>query len=92
VDGDPADLGAGDLDLPHMDAGPGVDPDAGETFQDRRRAVHGAGRLVERGEEPVAGRVDLAAAEAFQLLADESVMRGQDLAPSPIADLNGLLR
>ena len=37
-------------------------------------AAHGSGRPIERGEQSVAGGVDLLAAEAVELAADERVM------------------
>ena len=47
----------------------------------------GARRPVERREEPVAGRVDLAAAEALELAPDERVVPLEQVAPAPVAEL-----
>ena len=50
-----------------------------------------AGRPVERGEEAVAGRAHLAAAEAAELAADRRVVLLQQVAPAAVAELGGVL-
>jgi hypothetical protein len=47
--------------------------------------VDGTGRPIERREEPVAGRVELAAAEAAELAADGRVMPLEQRTPARVA-------
>jgi hypothetical protein len=67
-----------------VDAGPDLDPQVADAPDDRLRAAHGTCRPVERDHEPVARRVDLSAADAL-------VVRGQELAPEPAAQLGRAL-
>ena len=53
---------------------------------DRERAVDRPRRAVEGGEEPVAGRVDLATAEPHQLPSHGGIVGVQQLAPAFVAD------
>ena len=58
----------------------------GESGPDRRGRADGAGGAVEANEEPVAGRVDLPAAEPVQSRAHHVVMLLQQEAPPPVAE------
>ena len=58
---------------------------------DRPGGTDGAGGAVERGEEPVAGRVPLLAAEARELPAGESVVLREQISPPAVAKLGGPL-
>ena len=53
---------------------------------DRGGGLDGAGRPVERGEESVAGRVELPALEPRELAADDRVMPLEELAPGRVAE------
>ena len=50
-----------------------------------------ATRPVERGEEAVAGRLDLHAAVALELTSDRPIVRVEELAPTTVADLDRAL-
>ena len=87
VDRDATDLLTGRLDLAHVHACSDLDPVALEVPLDRERALDGIRRLLEGGEEPVAGGVDLAAVEALEPGADDPMVRLDHLVPSAIAEL-----
>ena len=74
VDGESAGLAAGDRDLARVEPGPDRDVEVGDRPDHRAGAAHGAGGAVEQGEEPVAGRAHLAAAEAVELRPDPAVV------------------
>ena len=92
VDGDPPELVAHDLDLAHVDPGPDVDPGGTEPVDHFDGAFDGLGRLIERGEEPIAGGVDLPPTVPLQRAADDPVVGGQQLPPRPVAQFLGPLR
>src|SRR5207237_8960638 len=89
VDGDPTDLGTDDLDLAHVDPRSDLDAEALDVADDLLGAPDGLGRLVERGEEPVAGGVDLPPAVLLETATDERVVGVDDLVPPLAADLGG---
>src|SRR5262245_15565317 len=62
-----------------------------DRFADSAGAADRPGRTIERGEKPVARRIDLPAAKTLELLAHEDVMLGEDLAPPPVAQGRRLL-
>jgi hypothetical protein len=68
-------------------AGANLDPQAAEGLDDDRRAPDGAARLVEEREEPVAGGVDLAAAEALQRAPDGRMTLCEQAPPLFVAQL-----
>jgi len=70
VHGDPAHVAVAERDLAGVQAGADLDAERARRRLDRERAADGARRPVEGGEEPVAQRFDLVAAEALQLAAD----------------------
>ena len=86
VDRDPGDLLADDLALAGVQAGADLEPELAYGGSDRLRAADCSDRPVEGGEEPVAGRVDLATAEAAELLADERVVAFDAAPATRIAD------
>src|SRR5262245_32053327 len=92
VDGDPSDLAVDELALARVQPGAYVDAELAHTVDDRLGATDGACRAVERGEEPVAGGVHLAAASACELPTDNRVVALEQLAPTGIAELGHLLR
>ena len=81
-----------ELALAGVDARTDVDAELPQRVADRERAADGARRTVERGEEPVAGGVDLAAAKPLELAPNRGVVRAEELAPAAIAELHGPLR
>src|SRR5690242_14754988 len=58
---------------------------------DRTRATHRRSRSFETGEEPVTGRVELAAAEAFEKRAHARVVLVEDRVPAAVAELTCVL-
>ena len=91
VDRDPADLRPDHLDLAHVDAGPHLDAEALNVANHRLGAPDGLGGLVERGEEPIAGRVDLPPLEPLELPPHQRVVRARDLPPPLVTDLHCLV-
>jgi hypothetical protein len=89
VDGDSANLRAGLLHLADVEAGSDPQPARPQPIDDLRCAPDRPCRLVERGEETVTRRVDLAAAVPPQQTPDERVMHDQDLSPLPIPHFGG---
>src|SRR4030095_1776127 len=55
-------------------------------------AAHRARGPVERSNETIAGRIHLAAAQAFDLLADDAIMLTEQFLPAVIAELGGAPR
>src|SRR5262245_54024320 len=62
-----------------------------DRFADSAGAADRPSRAIERGEKPVARRIDLPAAKTLELLANEDVMLGEELAPPPVAQRRRLL-
>ena len=74
-----------------MQAGAHVEAELANGFRDRAGAADRARRTVEAGEESVAGRVDLDAAMAHQLLAHELMMLLQHVSPTAVTERGGTL-
>jgi hypothetical protein len=68
-------------------ARPHLEADLSHRCLDRLSTAHGPSGSVERREEAVTGRVDLAAAMARQLLPRPGVMIGEQSLPPVVADL-----
>jgi hypothetical protein len=85
VHGDAADLRAVELALAGMDAGADLDAELPHGLSGRERAADGARRTVEGGEEAVARRVHLPAAEAVELAPDRAVVFAEQLAPATVS-------
>ena len=83
----PRDLVAAELALAGVQARAHVEAERATHVRDRPRAADRARRPVEGGEEPVAGRVDLAPAEALELATHERVVALEQLAPAAVAEL-----
>jgi hypothetical protein len=66
-----------DLNLAHMYANSDLQALTIECFRQRPGAGDRPGRLFESCEESVSGGIDLAAPEALQLFADQSVVPGK---------------
>jgi hypothetical protein len=64
-----------------VDAGAHFDADRGQRFAEGGRGLDGPGGAVERGEEPVAGCVQLPAREPGELASDDRVVTLKQLAP-----------
>src|SRR5689334_9543734 len=86
MDGDPTDAVHGRLDLASVDADPDLKVEPLHRVSDLASALHRAGCAVERDEEPVAGRIDLATAESLYLSSDDPVVIAQRLAPACVAE------
>src|SRR5688572_15785486 len=87
-----SNLAADLLALAGMHAGADVDAEWPHRIADPERATDGACRAVERGEEAIAGRVDLPPSVAVQLPSDQIVVGLQDFAPTAITQLRDPLR
>src|SRR5207253_10031430 len=85
--GDAANVIPHHLALARMQAGTNADSGRVGGSEDRAGAMDRAGRAVERSEEAVAGRLDLAAVEADQRLAHSALVALQQLAPLLVAEL-----
>ena len=86
MDRDAARIWPHELDLARMepDADPQADLVGGSTHGGA--TADGSRRAIEHGEEPIAGRGDLAPSEDIQLAAHEAVVGRQQLPPCCIAD------
>src|SRR5918912_3540752 len=92
VDGDPAHLPVRELALAGVEPCAELEPEAAHAVADRARGADRACGPVEGGEEAVAGGVDLAPAVARELAADGGLVRLEQLAPAPVAELGSTLR
>ena len=77
---------------PGVQSGPDLEPERRHRLRDCAGAANPRCRPVERREEPVARRVDLAAAEALELTSDDRVVTLDEVAPTLVADARGGLR
>src|SRR4029453_15049265 len=82
VHGDPADVLAEQLDLARVQPHPDLQAQVAQAGADGGAGPDGPGRPVEGGQEPVAGGLDLAAAEAGQLLAHRLLVVDQETMPA----------
>jgi hypothetical protein len=80
------------LGLAEMDAGADLEPQLPDALARVVRAPDRVRRLVEHREEAVPGGVQLATVVPPQRLPYHPVMRGDELAPTPVADLGRDLR
>jgi hypothetical protein len=92
VDGKTTELSVDHLALTGMHPGPHFDAQGPRCVSDRASATHGSGGTVERGEQSVAGGVDLLAAKAVELAANERMVRLEQVAPSSVTELDGAVR
>ena len=86
VDRDAADLLTDDLALAGMQAAADLQVQRAHLVANPACTAYGASRAVERGEEPVAGGVDLPPAEPRELAPCRAVVLPEQLAPTAIAD------
>ena len=82
VDREPGDVVRLHLDLAGVDARPDLEPELADRVADRERAADRPRRAVECREEPVAGRLDLVAAEPLELPPGHPVMLVEQRAAS----------
>jgi hypothetical protein len=87
VHDEPADLAAHDLGLAEVDARADLEPELADALRDLDGAADRVGGTRERGEEPVACRIELATAMTLQRVSDEAVVRGDERAPPPVPHL-----
>src|SRR4029077_2706225 len=91
VDGHPTNVVAAELALARVQPGPHVKAQGPDPVPDRAGALDCAGGAVEGGEEAVAQRLDLTAAEPIELAARELVVAFDQLSPTPVPCLGGAL-
>ena len=77
------DVGA-ELALAGVQARAHVEADAAHVLDDRACATNRARRPVERGEEPVARRVDLHSAKALEVATNDLVVTFEQIAPASV--------
>src|SRR5215207_1581679 len=89
---DPGEVLAVALDLPGVEPRAHGEAEAPQPAADRRGAADPAARALEGRQEAVAGRVDLVAAEALELVAHEAMVGVEQVPPAAVAQLGGALR
>jgi hypothetical protein len=72
-----------------VDPRPDLDPQLADGLDEGAGAPDGGRRLLERGEEPVPGRVELSPAVALERLADEAMVAIDERLPAPVTELLG---
>ncbi len=88
VHGDPAELRAHQLALASVEASPHSQAEALDAGTHGGGGAHGAGGSIEGCDETVATGVDLSASELREFLTHNGMMRLEEAAPVPIADLS----
>ena len=91
VDGDAADIAVEQLAFTSVKAGTDLQPELGKSVADRGGAADPARWAIEGREEAVPGALDLAAAEALELSADDSVVALEQVVPAPVAERGSAL-
>src|SRR5690606_2740790 len=89
VDGDAADVVAGDGDLAGVEPGAQLEAERARLLAQRDRAADRARRTVEGGEKAVARVLHLAAAEACERAARRVAVPIKQGAPSAVAEFGG---
>src|SRR5262249_57085902 len=87
VHGEASDVVAHDLDLTRVQPDAHLQAQLPSAVAYRLGAADRARRPVERREQSVADRLDLAAREAFELTADHGVVAREEIAPSTVTEL-----
>src|SRR5262245_37138308 len=87
MDRDSAELVADPLAFTGVHTRSHFEVELAQRLTDRTRAAHRCSRSFEAGEEPVAGRVELTAAEAVEKLAHARVVLVEHLVPAAVAEL-----
>src|SRR5438132_961535 len=86
MDRDAADFVPDQLALPSVQPCSDLDAEPGQLAAHGAGAADSASGAVKSGEKAVAGGVDLTAAEALQLLADDLVVGLEEVAPAFVAE------
>ena len=81
----PADLAVDRAAFSRVEAGAHLDAELAHPLDDCLGATHRPRRAVERGEEPVARRVELAAAVAGEAATHDAMVLLDELLPAPVA-------
>src|SRR5439155_8067347 len=92
VDGDPTDVFTAELALTGVDAGPDLEPKSLRGFREAFRTADRTRRTIERSNEPVAGGVHLAASQALERQAKQTVVLVEQIAPAAVAHPSSRLR
>src|SRR5213076_154745 len=92
VDGDPAHVVSGELDLAGVHARADLDLEVLDGIRDRSRATDGSRRPVEGCKEAIARDVDLAASVASEEASHERVVTVKERSPPAVSELGRLLR
>jgi len=85
VNSDSGDVVSMAFDLAGVEPDAYVDAEVSKLIANGRRAADAAAGSVERRQEPVAGRLDLASAESVELGANQAVMCCEQVPPTAIA-------
>src|SRR5215831_464611 len=91
VNGDATELLPNDLAFAGMAPGTYFDAERADARRDRLSAANGSGRAIERCEEAVARRVDLASTKARELSASQVVVTIQQVVPAMVAKVSRVL-
>ena len=86
-DRDPDHLAVADLALARMETGPHLETDVPQRIAKGGGGEDRLGGPIERGEEPIAGRVELPALEPRELATDDRVMLLKEVALGRVAEL-----
>src|SRR3990170_3129339 len=94
TDGDchPSHLAVDPLAFTRVQPGPNFDSQRPNLLDDRLGTANCARRTIERGEEPIAGRVDLGSAIALEERPHRRVVAFDEFPPRAVAELGGFLR
>src|SRR5207245_1380695 len=87
VHGDAADLAVHDLALAGVQARADLQAEPPHDLGDRAGTADGTGGAVEAGEEAVPGHIELGAAEAEELAANQRVVSLEEVPPGAVAEL-----
>jgi hypothetical protein len=83
-------VGADELDFAAMDPNPDLEASPMGSASHRCTTANGSCRPVEDRKEPIPGRRHLAPSEVVQFVAQEPIVRQQQVSPRVVADtLNG---
>jgi hypothetical protein len=81
-----AELGAGGLDLAHVNAGPDLETSASHLLCQETSARDRISRVLEDGEETIAGIVDFATPHLSECVSHEGSIRSEQLPPLAVTD------
>src|SRR5437867_7138897 len=87
VDRDARNVGALELDLARVQARSDLQARLADGIADGHRATDGPSRTVERGQDPVSGRMDLPPPVPGELSPDDALVLADELLPSTVPQL-----